>query len=284
VGPAILNLILLRKTGPNVHRSNMSLRTLYFAILAVLTTITALSVAWEFWLEDLVLPMLGFAHEAEDEAERWEFVVTAVVFTAIALIGPTLMGTRMIRRDRALQEEVMRLSQEDHLTGLFNRRRIAQLLDNEMRRALRYDSTFTIILMDIDSFKAVNDRFGHLVGDTVLKKIADVIRKGVRATDLIGRWGGEEFIILSPETDVAGGVALAEKMRTLLEAADFDAVGSMTASFGVAAFNQGDDVEAIIGRADAGLYAAKYGGKNRTEVAQTIDQVESASSACAKSM
>ena len=262
----------------------MSLRTLYFAILAVLTTITALSLAWEFWLEDLVLPMLGFAHEAEDEAERWEFVVTAVVFTAIALIGPTLMGTRMIRRDRALQEEVMRLSQEDHLTGLLNRRRIAQLLDNEMRRALRYDSTFSVILMDIDNFKAVNDRFGHQAGDTVLKKIADVIRKGVRATDLIGRWGGEEFIILSPETDVAGGVSLAEKMRTLLEAADFDEVGGMTASFGVAAFNQGDDVEAIIGRADAGLYAAKYGGKNRTEVAQTNDQVESASSAYAKSM
>jgi diguanylate cyclase (GGDEF)-like protein len=262
----------------------MSLRTFYFAILAVLTTIAALSLAWEFWLEDPVLPMLGFAHEAEDEAERWEFVVTSVVFTAIALIGPTLMGTRMICRDRALQEEVMRLSQEDHLTGLLNRRRITQLLDNEFRRARRYDSTFSIILMDIDDFKAVNDRFGHQAGDMVLKKIADVIRKGLRATDLIGRWGGEEFLILSPETDVAGGISLAEKMRTLLEAADFDEIGGMTASFGVAAFNQGCDVEAIIGLANAGLYAAKNGGKNRIEVAQTNDQVQSASSAYAKSM
>jgi len=228
--------------------------------------------------------MLGFAHEAEDEAERWEFVVTAVVFTAIALIGPTLMGTRMIRRDRALQEEVTRLSQEDHLTGLFNRRRTTQLLDNEVRRALRYDTAFSVIMMDVDNFKAVNDRFGHQAGDTVLMKIADVIRKSVRTTDLIGRWGGEEFLILSPETDVAGGVALAEKMRILLEATDFDEVGGMTASFGVAAFNQYDDVEAIIGRADAGLYAAKNGGKKRTEVGQTNDQVKSASSAYAKSM
>jgi len=259
----------------------MSLRIFYFAILAVLTTITALSLVWEFWLEHLVLPMLGFAHEAEDEVERWEFVVTAVGFTTIALIGPTVMGTRMIRRDRALQEEVTRLSQEDHLTGLLNRRRTTQLLDDEVRRALRYDSTFAIILMDVDDFKAINDRFGHQAGDTVLKKIADVIQKGVRATDIIGRWGGEEFLILSPETDVAGGISLAEKMRTLLEAADFAEIGGMTASFGVAAFDQSDDIEAVIGRADAGLYAAKNGGKNRTEVAQTNDQIESASSAYA---
>lgn len=255
----------------------MSLRTFYFAILTVLATITALSLTWEFGLEDLLQPMLGFAHQAEDRATRWEFVVTAVVFTTIALIGPTIVGTRIIRRDLALQEEVTRLSQEDHLTGLLNRRRVAQLLEDEVRRALRYDTRFSVIMMDIDNFKAVNDRFGHQAGDAVLKKIADVIRKGVRATDLIGRWGGEEFVILSPETDVAGGVSLAEKMRTLLEATDFDEIGGMTASFGVAAFSHNDDIEAIIGRADAGLYAAKYAGKNRVEVAQTKGQVESES-------
>jgi len=255
----------------------MSLRAFYFAILAVLATITALSLAWEFRLEDLVQPILGIAHEAEDEAARWEFVVTTVVFSTIALIGPAVVGTRIICRDRALQEEVTRLSQVDHLTGLLNRRRITQLLENEVRRALRYDTGFSVIMMDIDNFKAVNDRFGHQAGDTVLKKIADVIRKGVRATDLVGRWGGEEFIILSPETDVAGSTSLAEKMRILLEAVDFDQIGGMTASFGVAAFNQGDNVEAVIGRADAGLYAAKNGGKNRVEVAQTKGQVESES-------
>ena len=274
MGAANLNLILLWKIGPDVQRLDMSLKVFYLAIVAALATITALSLAWEFGLEDLVLPMLGFVHESEGMAERWEFVATAVVFATLALIGPTVVATRIIRRDRVLHEEVTRLSQEDHLTGLLNRRRITQLLDIEMRRALRYDSTFSIILMDIDDFKAVNDRFGHQAGDRVLKKIADVIRKGVRETDLIGRWGGEEFLILSPETDVAGGISLAEKMRTLLEETDFDEIGVRTASFGVAAFNQSDDVEAVIGRADAGLYAAKHRGKNRTEVAQTNDQVE----------
>jgi diguanylate cyclase (GGDEF)-like protein len=261
----------------------MSLRVFYFAILAVLATITALSLIWEFGLEDLVQPVLGFAHEVEDEAARWEFVVTTVVFTTLALIGPTVVGTRIIRRDRALQEEITRLSQEDHLTGLLNRRQITQLLDNEVRRALRYDATFSVIMMDIDNFKSVNDRFGHQAGDTVLKKIADVIRKGVRATDLIGRWGGEEFIILSPETDVAGSILLAEKMRSLLEANDFGKIGDITASFGVAAFNQSDDCETVIGRADAGLYAAKNGGKNRVEVVQTEGQVKSESGPHVKS-
>jgi len=252
----------------------MSLRVFYLVILAVLATIATLSLTWEFGLEERVLPVFGFGHAAEDSAQRWEFVVTTVAFAAIALIGPTVVGARMIRREHALREEVTRLSQEDDLTGLLNRRRISQLLDSEMRRALRYETTFSVVMMDIDNFKAVNDRFGHLAGDAVLKRVADVLRSVVRSTDLVGRWGGEEFIILLPETGIAGGISLAEKLRTQLEAVDFGGLGTRTASFGVARFSPGDDVEALIGRADAGLYAAKNAGKNQTMAAQTDDEVE----------
>lgn len=259
----------------NVYKQLMSLRFLYFAILIILATIATLSLAWEFWLEDLVLPAIGLRHEPEGSAERWEFVVTTLVFSAIALIGPAAMGTRFIRRDQALQEEITRLSQEDHLTGLLNRRRITQLLEHEVRRALRYDTTFSIILMDIDHFKLVNDQFGHQAGDAVLKMIADVIKTGVRASDFVGRWGGEEFIILSPQTDIAGAISLAEKMRARLESADFDKIGRRTASLGVASFDQGDDIEALIGRADAGLYAAKTRGRNRVEVITARNQARS---------
>lgn len=243
----------------------MSLRAFYFSILSVLATITVLSLVWEFWLEDIVLPVVGFAHETEDSAERWEFVVTAVVFSAIALIGPTAVGTRIIRRDQALQEEVTRLAQEDHLTGLLNRRRITQLLEQEVRRALRYDITFSVILMDIDHFKDVNDQFGHQEGDTVLRMIADVIKTGVRAPDFAGRWGGEEFLVILPETDIAGGFSWAEKLRTRLESAHLGKIGHRTASLGVTAYKDGDDIGAIIARTDAGLYAAKRGGRNRVE-------------------
>jgi len=241
----------------------MNLKAFYTAILSMLLTVTALSIAWEFWLEDLLLPSLVSDHETESLARRWEFVVTAAFFSFIALIGPTVIGTRLIRRDQVLHENMIRLSQEDDLTGLFNRRRTAELIENEIQRASRYDTVFSVILMDIDHFKAVNDRFGHQAGDEVLIKITEVIRSKVRATDLVGRWGGEEFLILSPETDLGGSVLLAEKIRTRLESAYLGKIGHRTASFGVTAFDEGDDIEAIIARADAGLYAAKRGGRNR---------------------
>ena len=98
------------------------------------------------------------------------------------------------------------------------------------------------------------------LGTSVLTKIAEVIRSSVRATDLVGRWGGEEFVIISPETDIGGGFLLAEKIRAQLESADLGEIDRSTASFGVTAFADGDDIEDIIARADAGLYAAKQGG------------------------
>ena len=243
----------------------MSLKAFYTAILSTLLTIIALSMIWEFWLEDLLLPNLVSHHETESAERRWEFVVTVAFFSFIALIGPTAIGTQLIRRDRDLHETMIRLSQQDDLTGLLNRRRTAELIENEIQRASRYDTIFSAILMDIDHFKAVNDRFGHQAGDEVLIKITEVIRSMVRATDFVGRWGGEEFLIILPETDMGGGLSLAEKIRTGLESAYLGEIGRRTASFGVTAFRSGDDIGAIIARADAGLYAAKRGGRNRVE-------------------
>jgi diguanylate cyclase (GGDEF)-like protein len=253
----------------------MSLRAFYLSILSVLATIAVLSLAWEFWLEDVVLPFFRSGHATEDTAQRWEFVVTAVVFSAIALVGPTVVGARIIRRAQTLQAEVSRLSQEDHLTGLSNRRRITQLLEQEIRRVMRCGDAFSVILIDIDHFKSVNDQFGHQVGDAVLKKIADVIRTGIRASDAVGRWGGEEFMVLLPQTDTAGGISLAEKLLRRIETTDFGEVGHRTASFGVASFDQSDDIESLVARADAGLYAAKKRGRNRIGVVAVNDQVNS---------
>ena len=111
--------------------------------------------------------------------------------------------------------------------------------------------------MDIDYFKLVNDQFGHRAGDADLKMIADVIKTDVRASDFVGPWGGEEFIILSPQTDVASAISLAEKILNRLASADFDKIGHRAACFGVASFDQGDEIESLVCRADAGLYAAK---------------------------
>ncbi len=244
----------------------MNLKAFYAAILLVLATVAALSVTWEFWLEDLLVSAIVGPHPKESDSERWEFVVTTVIFSAIALIGPGIMGGRMIRRDRLHRDAIVRLSQEDHLTGLLNRRRITELLANEIHRAVRYRTRFSVMLMDIDHFKEVNDRFGHQAGDDVLARIATIIRSRVRTTDRVGRWGGEEFLILSPETEIGGSSALAEEIRTRLASADLGPIGHRTASFGVTAYIDGDDIEAIIARADAGLYAAKQHGRNRVEM------------------
>lgn len=243
----------------------MSLRSFYAALLAVFLTVIALCLAWEFWLEDRLMPSFVSHYETESLNKRWEFVASAAVFSFLALIGPAVIGTQIIRRDQVLRQMVVRLSQEDYLTGLYNRRRISELLEIEIRRATRYDTAFSVILTDVDHFKAVNDRLGHPAGDKVLTKIADVVRSSVRATDLVGRWGGEEFVVIVPETDIDGGFSLAEKIRTRLESTDFGEIGHRTASFGVTAFADGDDIENIIARADAGLYAAKQGGRNRVE-------------------
>lgn len=247
----------------------MNLRAFHIAILTVLISVAALSVAWEFWLEDLLLPGLVSHHEAEGPAQRWEFVVTTVAFAAIAMVGPLIIGGRMIRREQALHERLTRLSQEDHLTGLLNRRRITELLEIELQRAQRYRTPLSVILMDVDHFKAVNDRLGHQAGDGVLIQIAEIVRSRLRTSDLLGRWGGEEFIVVSPQTDIGGGVSLAEDIRIRLASADLGEAGTKTASFGVASFAAGDDIETVVARADAALYAAKQGGRNRTETPPT---------------
>ena len=243
----------------------MSLKAFYAALLSVLVSVIALSVVWEFWVEEWVLPRFVSHHETETWEERWEFIVTSAFFSLTALIGPAVIGTQMIRREQVLHRTVIRLSQEDSLTGLYNRRRIRELLENEIQRATRYNTVFSVILADVDHFKAVNDQLGHQVGDQVLTKIAEIIRSSVRATDLAGRWGGEEFVIISPGTDIDGGFSLAEKIRTRLESIELGEIGQKTASFGVTAFTESDDVEEIIARADVGLYAAKQGGRNRVE-------------------
>lgn len=153
----------------------------------------------------------------------------------------------------------------DALTGLNNRRKLDEVITEEIDRARRYSGTFSIILLDIDHFKKVNDTHGHLVGDEVLKRLARILAKGLRKTDVPGRWGGEEFLILLPQQRRDSAVSLAEKLRAAIAAAEFYEVGTVTSSFGVAELAPEDSAEQLIERADAALYRAKERGRNRVE-------------------
>jgi diguanylate cyclase (GGDEF)-like protein len=158
-----------------------------------------------------------------------------------------------------------RLSITDRLTGLFNRLKLDQSFKDEVERHRRYQQPFSIIMFDVDHFKNVNDTYGHQVGDQVLVDLAEILLCNVRRVDIPGRWGGEEFLILCPNTSRAGAAALAEKLRTQISSHDFPIVGHKTTSFGVAELTDQDDISSLTKRADEALYRAKATGRNRVE-------------------
>jgi len=161
--------------------------------------------------------------------------------------------------------EIQKLAYTDQLTRLANRLKIDEILERCSKSNERYNRSFTIILLDIDDFKLVNDTHGHLVGDEVLKSISKILRDQTRKVDLAGRWGGEEFIIISKETDINGALILAEKIRKAVESHCFEPVLQQTISVGVSQYKEVDTIDSLIKRADDALYRAKANGKNRVD-------------------
>jgi diguanylate cyclase (GGDEF)-like protein len=186
------------------------------------------------------------------------------------LVGHAVIALGNARRHRTVEQQAL----VDGLTGLANRRVCTAALEKELARARRFEEPLALVLADIDDFKRVNDRFGHPTGDEVLKAFATTLRESVREIDLAGRWGGEEFVLLLPGTDLEGGRELAERVRRALEALelpapDGDAV-QVTASFGVAAFPEAESQDRLVAAADRALYEAKRAGKNQVAAATAL--------------
>jgi len=153
----------------------------------------------------------------------------------------------------------------DALTGLFNRKAFNDLLARELAAVKRDDHPLSLVMVDLDHFKNVNDTYGHDAGDVVLKDLADIMRTVSRPRDLPCRWGGEEFAWLLPETTLEHASLAADRLRHAIESHSFAAVGTLTASFGVAVVGGDDDADTLCKRADQALYRAKDGGRNRVE-------------------
>lgn len=171
------------------------------------------------------------------------------------------------RTSEVVEKNVLleKLSLTDRLTGLYNRRKLDQVIADEMLIATRYVNSFSAVLIDIDFFKSVNDTFGHLVGDQVLVEFASLLTRNTRAVDVLGRWGGEEFLIFCRCTDQQGAMQFAEKLRHQVESHVFATVGTKTCSLGVASCQADDTIESLLARADEALYRAKANGRNRVE-------------------
>jgi diguanylate cyclase (GGDEF)-like protein len=138
-----------------------------------------------------------------------------------------------------------------------------QVLENEIERAKRTVYEFSLIMLDIDRFKSINDQYGHNSGDLVLKSMAKMISNRIRKIDVFARWGGEEFVILLPDTSVKQAVNLAEELREHISRMDIPSVCQVTASFGVAGYCPEDTVDTLVNKADNAMYEAKDAGRNR---------------------
>ena len=189
----------------------------------------------------------------------------------VELLARLKNGSRIVK----LQREAYRNSITDALLGVFNRRYLIHQLRCEVWRAHRYQRPLTVLMIDLDHFKQINDRFGHSAGDQVLVGFARKTRSLIRASDWFARFGGEEFVIVLPETPLGVAETVAEKLRCELEAAPFLLASGehrVTASFGVAALTLGsdEDSDVVLGRADKALYRSKQEGRNRITVADAV--------------
>ena len=251
------------------------------------------------WLTSLVLVGYGFvvlrdAYRQEPAEplplEALHFVVLTVTLVWLAFFGSYVGRLReTVSRRNAELAQALRQNRElaihDDLTGAYNRRHIIEVLQREEQRAERTGRSFCICLMDLDHFKEINDRFGHLSGDDVLKQFAARVAGEIRTLDRMGRdavepgetgtfgrYGGEEFLLVMPETPMEGALACAERIRQRIADAEFRTEGGtlhMTVSCGLTAYRQGEDMRAMLARADQALYLAKELGRNRVEAAKS---------------
>ena len=196
----------------------------------------------------------------EDTISNQKNIISALIILTIIVI---VLGLNGLRLNRLLKD----LSQTDALSGLYNRRYMNKRLEEEIMKHQRYGTAFSVLLLDIDYFKKINDTFGHDKGDLVIKKISSLIQKNIRNTDICARWGGEEFLILASNSDLSGAVKLANNLKDLIENSDFEINNKVTVSIGVSSMNKHLEEESLLKLVDNALYKAKEKGRNRVEIA-----------------
>lgn len=202
----------------------------------------------------------------EQFANKTGSLLTVQVASQPLLKGERVVGSVTVFRDiteqKSLEEQLRLMSITDLLTGVYNRRFLQETVLKELYRSERHGDPFSLIMLDLDHFKRINDSYGHEAGDQVLRHVVALMQKRIRSSDCLARWGGEEFMLLLPNTPLASATALAETLRLDLREAEVSGVGVVSASFGVTAVQPGDTVERLEQRADALMYAAKQAGRN----------------------
>ena len=220
-----------------------------------------------------------FKNLKKDTSSYWARVIISPLYNkenkiiAYESIGQDITINKTLEEfNQKLEEEVKKqtkklrlLSITDKLTGLYNRVKLDDALASNYNYYLKHKEKFSLIILDIDFFKEVNDKFGHQVGDIVLKEVSTIIKKMTRSSDIVGRWGGEEFMIICPNTTTDGSYQLAQTIRKAVEEYKFSRVSHITISAGVCTVHEGKDTNYLINCADQALYRAKHSGRNQVE-------------------
>lgn len=239
---------------------NLYLLVIIVSALTLGKIITALEVA----LITAIYFYLGRVQSVESIFSMTEFGEMMILFAPILLVG--YVTTLLAADVQYARQELVMLSDTDELTGLKNRRAFKNELTNEVKKAIRYKRAFSILMLDADNLKKVNDQYGHAIGDKLLITLSQTIQDSLRGTDILARYGGDEFVVLLSETNDARAVEVAERIRTAVENTSFSADGdrvSSTLSIGVACYpDDSEDSEDIINKADQALYESKHKGKN----------------------
>lgn len=206
--------------------------------------------------------------QASDAQRRLTFsiAIAVVLLATVSIVFFEKQFTRLVsnyeQRIGEYTATLEELSSTDKLTGLHNRLKLDEMFAYELSQAQRYEKSFSVLLIDIDRFKDVNDTYGHQVGDQILVEFSKLLKRNSRSTESLGRWGGEEFLVILPETTADGAMAFAEKIRQLVGAHEFPVAGTVTCSIGVSTFHKNDSRESMLDRADKALYCAKGKGRN----------------------
>lgn len=188
-----------------------------------------------------------------------------IAIILIVLIINHKMRKEISRRKKA-EKELQDYANKDSLTQIFNRGKIDLLIQDEIKKSKKYNHTFSIIFLDIDDFKRINDNFGHIKGDEVLIHISNLVSNNIRETDFIGRWGGEEFIILLPKTTSNDAFIIANDLKQLVSKTNFGINNTLTISLGISQYLPKDTKNDLIKRADDAMYFIKSKGKNAVKV------------------
>lgn len=242
-------------------RQGIWLPVVYGAAFLVLDPRWSAGLSWVLWV---VLVVAASSHLLEPNGHTPAEIGTIVeILLSNAVIILVLMGVAWVIRSSERRAASMEfVAHTDTLTGLANRRSAEHKLEVEVERSLRYGRPLSVVLFDLDLFKTVNDTFGHDRGDRVLQRIPVTLEGRIRETDMLARWGGEEFLIISPEMDLERANLMAERFRRLIEQHDFETGWAMTASFGVAERQEHESAGDVVRRADEAMYAAKRNGRN----------------------